>query len=216
MLWSRIDGVVHTQRPMRADRAESVDRIKGAAIREFLVWIRVRLGDERVRATFARVDDAYRATFDPSADAFGVLASTWYPAPAVHALCDALTDGFTLEQQTALAREGSRVLMDRTMRGLYRFLFEQLVSPARFAAIAPRIWRTYFTSGERSTEILSPTRHDCVLKDWRGHHRFVCLVQVHATTWIYEVTGCRNVATVQSACVADGARECRWTVTWAR
>lgn len=55
--------------------------------------MRARLGEKLVRAAIARIDDAHRGAFDPSADAFGVLASTWYPAPAVHALCDALTEG---------------------------------------------------------------------------------------------------------------------------
>jgi hypothetical protein len=119
-----------------------------------------------------------------------------------------------LSEQSALAKEGSRALMEATLKGLYRFLFERLISPEQFAALAPRVWRTYFDSGERRTLIVSPAKHECCVRDWQGHHRFLCLVQMHATTYVYEAAGCRGVATVGIACVSDGAAECRWTTTW--
>jgi hypothetical protein len=125
-----------------------------------------------------------------------------------------MTHDLSLAEQNALARDSSRALMEATLKGLYRFLFEQLVSPERFAALAPRVWRTYFDSGERRTVVVSKARHDCNVRDWQGHHRFLCLVQMHATTYVYEAAGCRGVATVRVSCVSDGAAECAWTTTW--
>jgi hypothetical protein len=176
--------------------------------------MRGRLGHDQAEALLARIPAPHRDCFDSSHETFGILASTWYPAPVVHALCDAMTHGLSLAEQNALARGSSRALMEATLKGLYRFLFEQLVSPERFAALAPRVWRTYFDSGERRTVVVSPARHDCNVRDWHGHHRFLCLVQMHATTYVYEAAGCRGVATVQVSCVSDGAAECAWTTTW--
>ena len=193
---------------------ETSGHVKGAALREALRWMRGRLGDHQAESVVARIPSPHRDRFDPAHEAFGILASTWYPAPVVHALCDALPEGLSLPEQSALAREFSRALMEATLKGLYRFLFEQLVSPERFAALAPRVWRTYFDTGERRTVIVSPAKHDCTVRDWRGHHRFLCLVQMHATTYVYEAAGCRGVATVGLSCVSDGATVCEWTTTW--
>jgi hypothetical protein len=197
-----------------ADVPSPLGHIKGAAFREFLRWYRRKIGDEAVAAQIARLPREVRERLDVSADAFGVLASTWYPAPVIHAFCDVITEGLAPAQRVALARESSRPLMDATLRGLYRFLFEQLASPSRITMLAPRIWRTYFDSGKRSTEIVSPARHDGIIEDWRGHHPFLCLVQVHATTSLYEAAGCHNVATTQLECISEGAPRCRWSTTW--
>ncbi len=194
--------------------AAGLGRIKGAAIREFLRWYVERVGEARAAELFRQVPSPHRAFFDPSSPTLGVLASTWYPAPAMHALCDAVTGNLAPSQQLVLAREGSRALMESTLRGVYRFLLQQMVSPERFAALAPRVWRTYFDSGDRSTDIVSPGRHDGIIRDWAGHHPFICAVQVHATTWIYENTGCKQVATFQTDCVSRGSAFCKWTTTW--
>jgi hypothetical protein len=106
--------------------------------------------------------------------------------------------------------------MDGTLKGVYRLLFEKIVSPERFAALAPRVWGTYFDSGERRTFIISATKHECSVRGWRAHHPFLCQVQMHATTWMYEATGCRGAASVLVSCVSEGASECRWTSSWAR
>ncbi|MBK7399586.1 MAG: hypothetical protein IPJ34_25840 [Myxococcales bacterium] len=212
----RSRGVVMSSGSRAASSPLPAAQIKGSAFREFLRWYRERFGDTRVRALTSALPPEIRRQIDPSADAFGILASTWYPAPIIHALCDAVVAGLDERQQSALAREASRVLMDATLRGLYRFLFEQLASPARIVMLAPRIWRTYFDSGERTTEIVSAARHDGVIQNWRGHHPFLCAVQVHATTSLYEAAGCRNVATTPLDCVSNGATRCRWSTTWQR
>ncbi|MBI2393226.1 MAG: hypothetical protein HYV09_26815 [Deltaproteobacteria bacterium] len=149
-----------------------------------------------------------------SAEAFGILASRWYPAEVIHGVCDAVIEGMAATQRAALARDAARVLMDATLRGIYRVLFEQLASPARIVQFAPRIWRTYFDSGERRTEVVSPRRHDGIVRDWRGHHPFLCAVQVHSTSSLYQAAGCRNVATTSLECVELGAPHCRWSTTW--
>lgn len=185
--------------------------IQGAALREFLRWYRAR---SDIAAFIARLPSETRAEFDLNAEGFGVLATQWYPAAKMHAILDAVSADLPPAQQLAMAKEGSRFVLDTTLRGVYRVLFGQLASPDTIVRLVPRVWASYFDNGTRFTEVVSPGRHDGIVENWGAHHPLLCLMQVHATTPMYEATGAKNVASEQLECVSRGHARCRWSTTW--
>lgn len=188
--------------------------IKGAALREFLRWYRSRTDPQGIAAFLGRLPPGASSSFNLDAEGFGVLASHWYPAAKMHAILDAVVDDTPVTQQLAMAKEGSRFVLDTTLRGVYRVLFGQLASPDTIVRLVPRVWGSYFDSGTRYTEVVSAGRHDGIVEHWGTHHPFLCLLQVHATTPMYEATGVKNVVSNQLECVSRGHARCRWSTSW--
>src|SRR5688572_13406547 len=66
-------------------------RIKGAALAEFLAWYQLENGQEAILDSLAVCDLKFQGTFTPTQNTFGVLASRWYAAEAVHCVLDEIT-----------------------------------------------------------------------------------------------------------------------------
>jgi hypothetical protein len=186
-------------------------RIKGAAFGELLRWFfehhpgRVAAAVERVAPGDLRPD--------PRKPGMGILAGSWYPAPEVHALLDALVAGLPRAERTAIARAAARATMDRTLRGLYKLLFDALATPERYARHAQRLWNSYYDGG---TLTVTPRGDgaDSVVSDWAAHHPLICEMHVHAAAFIYEAMGKKDVSATRLECVATGASACRFSVSW--
>ncbi|MGH7293400.1 MAG: hypothetical protein ACRELB_00635, partial [Polyangiaceae bacterium] len=63
-------------------------QIKGAAIREFLLWHDLKFGHEATRALLAGVPPDLVATIDPGQPALGILGASWYPTTLTHPMLD--------------------------------------------------------------------------------------------------------------------------------
>ena len=190
-------------------------RIKGAGISHFLVWYTGRFGHDRLRRIAAGIPDPHRSHFHLDEPALGVLASSWYPAAAIHVLLD----GFLAdhgEERELLAREGARTTIDATLKGVYRWLFETMMTPERYARNAQKLFSRYYEPGTMLKTPLGDHGHLSVVRDWPGHHPLLCDMLVNTAEYVYSALGCRDVRAPRTACVSEGAPECRFEITWSR
>jgi hypothetical protein len=190
-------------------------RMKGAGIVHFLHWYVRRYGQARLRRTAEGMPPEHRVHFDIEDDALGVLSSTWYPAPAIHALLDGFIADHGDEHQT-LAREGAKATIDATLKGVYRWLFETMMTPDRYGRNAQKLFSRYYEPGIMTKEPLGDSGHLSIVRDWPGHHRLLCDMLMHTAEYVYGALGCREVRTPRTACVSDGATDCRFEITWSR
>jgi hypothetical protein len=189
-------------------------RIKGAGIRPFLVWYAARYGAGRLLAAAAAIPPAQRAGLDLDDPCLGVLASSWYPAASIHALLDELLAGVPADQHAELAREGARAIIDSTLKGVYRLLFQTMMTPERYARNAQALFARFYDTGTMEKTPLAPAGHLSRVRDWSSHHPMLCEFIGHTAEYVYAALGCRDVKVRRSACVALGGEECRFEITW--
>ncbi len=189
-------------------------RIKGAGIRELFKWYGLRHGRARMLEHFARLDADERARFDVEDEHFGVLPSTWYPAPLLHKILDQLTAALTPTEREALVRDGAREALRAGLTGFYKLLFETMMTPERYAARAQTLFSRYFTPGEMRKVIEAPTTHLTIVEHWTGHHPMLCDILMHTADVVYSKMGCKDVKSTRLACVSNGDDACRFRVTW--
>jgi len=190
-------------------------RIKGAALRQFLVWYQNEVGERAFAERFADLPSELAVELDREAEALGIVASHWYDCRLIHGILDALTANLSEEQRYALTTEGSQAVMDATLHGLYRSLFEWMANPKRYARHGSKIWSTYYDSGEFSIESDQAARRAiCTIRDWTSHHPVLCDMNRGASTAIYRAMGLPDAQCVREACVDRGASECRFVTTW--
>lgn len=189
-------------------------RIKGAVIREFVLWHEERFGRERLSLAVRELMSRYPEALEPSREAYGLLASVWYPAPLVHSLLDRLTEGATDAELTRIAEDAANVIMGRTLRGVYRTLFTMVASPDRFQRFGHSLWGQHYDTGRNEIERCDATTHRVRYLDWQGHHPFICRMNMASSLPIYEAMGCRDVRYAIQGCVSRGAPHCENVVRW--
>ena len=147
--------------------------------------------------------------FDLDREGFGVLPSRWYPAEVVHDLLDRLIEDRPPGELEQLAREAAYDIMSKSLKGVYGFLFSTLASPERYARHIDRVWQMHYDSGNVSiTPTDNPREWRARYASWRGHHPFICKLNMAAAVPIYETMGCKHVTCTQTSCVANGADQC--------
>lgn len=157
--------------------------------------------------------DDLRAQLDPERECFGLLAGSWYPIAIVTGLLEHITWGLGPEQRTALLRGGITHALDVTLTGVYRVLFNTLVTPERHAKYAQKIWSNYYNTGTVEGRILGPGRADQRVKDWNGHHLLLCEMSIWSLTLFHERMGCKDVKVSRTSCMLDSP-ECRFLISW--
>jgi hypothetical protein len=190
------------------------DAIKGAALREFLGWYASARSEEELRAVIGSLPEPARSRFDPALPALGVLASTWYPTEAIHALLDRMTAGMSRAEREAFAVEGASVVMRNTLRGLYKALFRVIATPDRYPRMASRVWSQYYRSGDFKVENQGSGSSRSYIRAWTSHHPVLCDMNGAAAQVIYETMGCQGVAVTRVSCVDGGGPECSFVVRW--
>lgn len=184
-------------------------RIKGTAFREFLIWY----GAHHGRARVSRAVAPHRQ-FDANASDLGVLPNVWYPAPLVHELIDALTEGFTREELAAMAQDAANEIMRKTLRGVYRAVFNLFVTPDRYRRHIDKLWSLHYDTGRPVIDVVGPGEHRVRYLDWAGHHPFVCALNMSSAIPIYTAMGCRDVGWTRVSCRADALETCESQVRW--
>jgi len=197
-----------------SERAGS-GRIKGVALRQFLVWYQGKLGEAAFGALFASLSPDLSKQVDIGSEALGIRASHWYECRLIHGILDALTADMSEAEKLALTVEGSQAVMDHTLRGVYRSLFEWMANPKRYARHGNKIWSTYYDSGDFEIESFEDERRAvCMIRDWSSHHPILCDMNRGASTAIYRAMGLAGADCAREACVSRGANECRFVTTW--
>jgi hypothetical protein len=190
-------------------------RAKGAAFKELLIWLDKRLGRPKLQQALAQLPPQYKGIVWPETDNFGILSSSWYPLPCVHNLIDGLTASMNRQERYELAQEAARVVMDVTLKGIYKAVVRAFVSPNLYAKFATKLWQSYYDSGDFKVFISEDgLSADCTISNWSGHHPFVCDMNIAAATAIYEAMGQKGVLTQRVACIRNGDSWCRYITTW--
>jgi hypothetical protein len=188
-------------------------RIKGAAFREFVVWVGESRGASVLARAVAHLPNSEQARFDLDRPGLGILPATWYPAPLIHRLLDALLEEAP-GQRIALARGGARATIDATLRGVYRILFAALATPERYARHSQRLWDGYYDNGRLEIHSAEPGVALSRISGWSSHHPLICEMHEHAAARLYEAMGCRDVRTRRLTCIASGAAACEFETRW--
>ena len=189
-------------------------RIKGSGIQPFFAWYTSQWGQARLAATVGALSAEARACFDPQDPHLGVLPSQWFPAWAAHALLDRLMDGHTAEERQRIAREGAQAIIESTLKGVYRWLFEMMMTPDRYGRSAQKLFSRYYEPGMMTKTPLGDTGHLSIVRDWGGHHPLLCDFLIHTAEYVYSALGCKNVLVRRTACLSAQADHCRFEITW--
>lgn len=192
----------------------SKGNIKGAVIREFALWHEQRFGRGRISAVVRELEPLYPEVLDAKREAYGLLASEWYPAPLVHTLLDRLTEGANDAELTRLAEDAANVIMGRTLRGVYRTLFGMVASPDRFARFGHSLWGQHYDTGRNDIERCDANTHRVRYIAWHAHHPFICRMNMASSRPIYEAMGCKDVRYVPQGCVSRGSPICENLIRW--
>lgn len=107
----------------------------------------------RLKRALGALQQAYPSDVDPERSGGGFLASRWYPAELVHALVDEMIAGRSQAGQDALAKHAASVIMGRTLRGVYKFLFSTFATPDLYARHAQKLWSLHYDNGSCTSTI---------------------------------------------------------------
>jgi len=159
--------------------------------------------------TYTSLPAELRAHLDPERESFGILASTWYPAAMVGVMLETITVGLDHDDRAALLRDGVHHAIGSTLTGVYRVLFETLVTPERHAKYAQKIWNQYYNTGTVVGAMRDEHHSEQTVTDWAGHHPLLCELSLSSLTVFHEHMGCTNVRVRRTSCVLDARAAAR-------
>jgi hypothetical protein len=177
--------------------------LKGIVFREFVQWYEQTRGRDAALRAYDSLTPELRAHLDPQRDYFGLLPGSWYSVHIATGMLEAITWGVGPEERTAMLRAGVEHAVGVTLTGVYRVLFQTLVTPDRHAKYAQKIWSNYYNTGTVEGRILGPGRAEQLVIDWNGHHPLLCELSIHSLTAFHAHMGCQNVKVSRSQCVLD-------------
>jgi hypothetical protein len=189
-------------------------KIKGAAFKEFVAFVEQDQGAEALGRVVAALAPDVQRQFLVGRPALGLLAATWYPSELVHAFLDQLTHGVPDAVLERMAREGAEFTMQRNLRGVYRSLFGLFVSPRIYVLGMQQLWNLHYDTGRVRNVEEGPHAHRAVIESWRGHHPFICRLNMAAVFPIYGAMKCRDIEVRRVSCVSYGDPDCSWGITW--
>ena len=102
-----------------------------------------------------------------------------------------------------LLRGGVQHAINVTLVGVYKVLFQTLVTPERHAKYAQKIWNQYYNTGTVVGAMVGEHRAEQTIRDWNGHHPLLCELSLPSLTAFHEHMGCKNVRVRRTSCVLD-------------
>lgn len=197
-------------------QADPTGRVKGAALAAFIRWYEQDRGKDELRARIGALPAtlALELGLDENEGALGILASRWYDCRAIGVLLDAMVAGVDPPELQRMIDASARAVMQHTLRGVYRMLFDWLATPERYARHSHRLWSSYHDTGAMTVEQIEPTIARCTIAGWSGHHPVMCAMCRASAEVIYTEMGCTGATTVRHACVGDGAPSCVFVTRW--
>lgn len=189
-------------------------RIKGVAFREFAVWYADNISAPRVREVVLSLDHHYPNLLDADRPGFGILVTHWYPAELVHAFLDHLAEPHTAAELDRITQDAATDIMNRTLSGVYKFLFSAVASPSLYAKHVGKLWGLHYDTGTVANEHVRDTEALMRYVEWHSHHPLICKLNMSASIPIYAAMGCKNVRWRKLACVSEGQRACALSVNW--
>ena len=188
--------------------------IKGEGIRQFLAWYTAKWGEQRLHQFLESLPPEAREVFDVDKPSLGIIASAWYPAHAFHALIDAMLSIYPADQRRLFAREAARATILATLRGVYKFLFEAMMTPDRYLGRAQKLFSRFYDTGTIEKTRVARNIHRSVIRGWTSHHPVLCDVMLYMGEYVYPALGCKNVTATRITCVSSGDPDCSYDVSW--
>lgn len=190
--------------------------MKGAAVRELVLWYTREHDASILRAVIAAMPAEFEANLDPDVEGFGILANHWYDVRVCHLLLDATVANHPRDKRDELLKRMMRKSLEASARGIYAFAMRQIVTPAFYARHIGRLWHLLHDTGERSITLSDPPTHAFSRTwNWSGHHPHLCRLNQHTMAAILEMAGCREVTFTKHRCVSeDGGKECLYEFDW--
>ena len=190
-------------------------QIKGAAIREFLLWHDHKFGHDETARLAEGLAPPLAALVDVTQPALGILGATWYPAALTHHMLDHVVARCGGEGRS-FAIEANREVVPRMIRGIYRVLFRAAASPELYARHVPRLWRRLHTTGDRSVVLRAPGEAFSVVESWPAHHPLLCWMTIYTMAFVFEAMGYKHWTVDRLACVGHGAARCETVLRYHR
>lgn len=188
-------------------------RIKGAPLREFVIWVEEHWGPEVLRRAHASLPEDQRRQLDPHRPALGVLAASWYPGDMTLDLLEALFEGRTEQERTRAISEATARAMNANLGGIYkRFFIRLFMSPKQYVVHVNKLWSLHFDTGTITAKLVSETRIHWQIQGWRTHHPLLCRFVLCSEPAVFGAMGCKNVRT-QLASNAPGF-DCTHYIEW--
>ena len=183
-------------------------------LREFVAWY-----DEtypgKLQELISGLPDELRAPFDVTRPTLGMLPSSWYPAPAVHAVIDRVLEGMSAADVDELARTAGATTVARMKdQGVYQLLFRWVLRPSNYSKIIQAMWTLNYDSGHLETINHGPLRQEGRVHDWASHHPFLCRTNIEVKLSVWGAMGCTNAVVDERFCIAEGAPYCGSIISW--
>ncbi|MDB4943988.1 MAG: hypothetical protein JWP97_3522 [Labilithrix sp.] len=189
--------------------APKVPSIKGLVFREFVRWYEQSHGRDAAMRAYTALPDDLRFHLQPDLEAFGLVASTWYPCELAGAMLQEVTLGVPPLRRAEMLRSGVQHALGVTLTGVYKMLFDTLITPERHAKYAQKIWSQYYNTGVVTGAMEGEMRSSQLVTDWTGHHPMLCELSISSLAVFHEAMGCKNVRVRRTSCVLDAALSAR-------
>ena len=195
--------------------AMELGRIRGAAVREFFIWFEGRYGSSAFDRLLSRVPLERAVHFRKVTRARSIAPDDWFPAEAIHSLCDALGEGRSGEELDLLLLEGTETMMTANLGATFRrFVMRHIITPNLYLKHSQRLWNLYFDNGKLEVTPRGPTELHWRVRGWASHHRVLCRMVTYSETSVFGAMGCLEVQSEPLACVSEGADHCSHTIRW--
>ncbi|NMB76284.1 MAG: hypothetical protein GYA21_14275 [Myxococcales bacterium] len=201
---------------MEASAPRHEPTIKGAMVREFLIWHAKKFGRESTIDLLSGIPGKDYLDLDTGREVFGFLANEWYPVVVVHSMLDRMEAIHGKAAMPGLIREGTSYMVDATLRGIYRFLFRIMANPLSYSRHIQKAWRSLHSTGEREVILVGEGHAESTTRDWAGHHRWLCRTTSETMRRIFEIMGYTRVELDIQQCVSDGDALCRTVLLFSK
>src|SRR5262249_18419024 len=126
---------------------------------------------------------------------------------------DVIVKDLSLLQRQSLAREFGRAVMDRSIRGVHRVIFNIMATPERFVKNAQAMWDVHHDTGRLRMKLLSRSSIEAAVLDWPSHHDLACMINHYACAVTLEAMGCAGLRE-RHVCASRGGAECVGSYFW--
>lgn len=166
-------------------------------IRDYLEWVYTNGGASFIRDGYALLSPDEQRLIALDRPGLGVIASDWYSQTMVTKLTEPFWIALSVPARRTGLRQVARYVVDQSLRGVQKVLFNLLVTPERAARHMNTLWSKQYDKGKVEWDVRKPGEMHVVLSDFRSH-----------------TPCCRNVKAVRTRCVHHGARQCESFTTW--
>jgi len=188
-------------------------RFKGTTLIHLAPWIRETFTRTAITHAFDSLPAELAAHFDRERPDFGALPSAWYDSRVYTHIFDTLLPTLRNKNESQLAHDAAETVLNQTLRGIYKKLFSMMASPTLYARYAQKMWDTHYDTGVVEVDQRSPTVAHHRVRDWAGHHPFVCAINRQSGAFVYRMMGLSNVQIDSERCAS---LSCESVYSWDR